>query len=230
MFPSTARRAPRLWAFVGVVLGILLGLSSVRAGTLTHEPLWREQLIRILGTTLDRNQKPVGVVSDLVVGFMQRNDHDGLEVVFRSQPGRFSLATQTAAHWAIHRSARAAGLNPDSWTIYLSVFSQGTTVYGESLSAMVGLTVLALARGDYIPADRVITGTVTGDGRIGAVPGINLKLQAAQRRHLRRVLVPEVYDTTDGDWQTPFLLQVSPVGTVALAYQALVGRPLKEGG
>ena len=229
MIPRMARQGWCLWPCMGVFLALVLGVSSAQARPIPEEALWREQLIRILGTTLDRNQKPVGVVSDLVVGLLQRNDHDGLEVVFRSQPGRFSLATQTAAHWAIQRSARAAGLNPDSWTIYLSVFSPGTTVYGESLSAMVGLTVLALARGDYIPADRVITGTVTGDGRIGAVPGINLKLQAAQRRHLRRVLVPEIYDTTDGDWETPFLLQVSPVANIALAYQALVGRPLRDG-
>ena len=77
---------------------------------------------------------------------------------------------------------------------------------------------------------RGFTGTVSGDGTIGAVGGINLKLQAAQQRHLRRVLVPEVYDTTDGDWETPFLLQVSPVGNIALAYKALVGRPLRDGG
>ncbi len=95
---------------------------------------------------------------------------------------------------------------------------------------MVGLTVVALARGDFVPQDRVITGTVTLDGQIGAVGGVHLKLQAAYEERLDRVLVPEVYDIADGDWQTPFLLQVSPVGTVAKAYHALVGRPLGEGG
>jgi hypothetical protein len=38
---------------------------------------------------------------------------------------------------------------------------------------------------------------------------------------LRRVLVPDEQDKADKDWETPFLMQVSPVGTVQQAYEAL---------
>ena len=112
-------------------------------------------------------------------------------------------------------------MSTDSLTISLKVPYRGVTVYGSSLSAMVGLTVVALAHGDFVKPDRVVTGTITRDGHIGPVSGIGLKLQAASTEHLHLVLVPEEYDMADGDWDVPFMLHVSPVGTVRRAYQAL---------
>jgi len=41
------------------------------------------------------------------------------------------------------------------------------------------------------------------------------------RKHLRRVLVPEERDETDSDFETPFLMHISPVATVTQPYQAL---------
>jgi predicted S18 family serine protease len=100
------------------------------------------------------------------------------------------------------------------------------TIYGESLSAMVGLTVIALAKGDTILSDRVLTGIVSPDGRIAPVGGVSLKVAAANETHLRRVLIPDEVDTADSDWRTPFLMHISPVGSVSEAYQALTDRPL----
>lgn len=62
-------------------------------------------------------------------------------------------------------------LSPDGWSVTLSIPYPGLTVYGESLSAMVGLTVAALAKGDVITPYHVITGFVTSDGQIGPVGG-----------------------------------------------------------
>lgn len=189
---------------------------------------WREQLIRILGTTLNRDQQPVGVVSEVVVTFIKRTDRRGIEITFETEPGRFSYTSQAAVLLAIDRTARAARLDSNSWSVFVTVPSPGVTVYGESLSAMVGLTVVALAKGDFISPDRVITGTVTRDGHIGAVGGLALKVEAAHKAHLQRVLVPDEQHVADGDWQTPFLMQVSPVDTVSKAYKALTGQPLHD--
>ena len=38
---------------------------------------------------------------------------------------------------------------------------------------------------------------------------------------LQRVIVPNEQDPADGDWQTPFMMQVSPVTSVSQAYLAL---------
>ena len=179
----------------------------------------RHQVVPILGVTLDK--EPAGTVAVLLLSFEKRADTGGLVLRFMTSPGRFSRIAQVSVEQAIYRTARAIGLSPDSWTVELSVPDPGITVYGDSLSAMVGLSVAALANGDSIASDRVITGTVTSDGRIGPVSSVPLKIAAAHEAHMRRVLIPEQIDARDGDWVTPFLVQVSPMGSVSQAYQAL---------
>lgn len=181
----------------------------------------RRQVIPILATTLDQHKQPVGIVAEIQVTLEQRADHQGMDIQFERWPGRFSRVAQVAVMEAISNIATYANMNTDSLTVSLKVPYEGVTVYGESLSAMVGITVFALANGDVVQPARVLTGTVSQDGHIGAVGGIALKLKAAHVQHLNRVLVPEEYDETDGDWNTPFLLHVSPVDSVATAYQAL---------
>jgi predicted S18 family serine protease len=187
----------------------------------------REQLISILGVTIEEDERrAVGTVANLIVSFEERDDTNGLIVHFRTSPGRFSPMAQTAVQQAIHRTARAAGLTTDSWTVVLSVPHPGVTIYGDSLSAMVGLSVLALAKGQFIPFDRAMTGTISPDGRISPVGSVSLKVIAANEAHLRRVLVPDEQDMADSDWHTPFLMTVSPVSSIGQAYQALTDQPL----
>ena len=187
---------------------------------------WREQLIHILGTTQGAQNQPVGVLAEVVIGLEQRADHRGTEIIFEERAGSFSDRTQGAIMLAIDRTARAARLNPDSWSVFLSFDTPGMTLYGDSLSAMIGLTVVALAKGDTIQFDRAITGTVTNDGHIGVVSGIPFKIAAAHHGRMQRVLIPDEADATDPDWRVPFLMHVSPVGSVSDAYQALTDRPL----
>lgn len=213
---------PALFFRLGIGCGLVLFALGV------HSPVWAEgpqdlrtQLIPILATTLNEDDQPVGVVAELEVVVEDRHDDKGMNVRFQNHPGRFSRVAQVAVVAAIMDVARAANMSTDSLTISLRVPYRGVTVYGTSLSAMVGLTVVALAQGDFVKPDRVVTGTITRDGHIGPVSGIGLKLQAASTEHLHLVLVPEEYDTSDGDWEVPFMLHVSPVGTVRRAYQAL---------
>ena len=109
----------------------------------------------------------------------------------------------------------------------LSVPYVGVTIYGDSLSAMISVSVLAMAKGESIPSDRVITGAVSPDGHIVPVGSLPLKVAAANEAHLRRVVIPEEIDMTDSDWRTPFLMQISPVGSISEAYQALTDHPLR---
>lgn len=218
----SAPGAGRVW-MAAVCAAIAIALAppmGVRAQAQEVEDL-RVQSIPILATTLDGEARPVGVVAELVVTVRDRHDDKGMDVRFQSRPGRFSRMAQVAVLSAILDVARAANLSTDSLTISLTVPYRDVTVYGTSLSAMVGLTVVALAHGDFVKPDRVVTGTITADGHIGPVSGIGLKLQAASVKDLHRVLVPEVYDIADGDWNVPFMLHVSPVDTVRRAYQAL---------
>jgi hypothetical protein len=202
------------------------GLAAIAPASEARAATAGEQLVPILGVTFEERHL-VGTVANLLVSFRERTDRNGLAVHFHSTPGRFSRMAQTAVEQAIYRIAQAAGLRPDSWSVTLSVPYAGVTIYGESLSAMVGLTVVALAKGDPIPPDRVITGAVRPDGHIGPVGSVSLKVSAANEAHMRRVLVPDELDLADADWVTPFLVQVSPVGSVSQAYFALTDRPLR---
>ena len=208
---------------------ILTGIGWLALlGTLTASPAWalpdgtdQQRIIPILGLTQERGAAPTGTVAHVLMAFGARKDHDGLALRFRSGPGRFSHLAQTAIEQAIRRSTHALGLSPDSWTIVLSVPYPGMTVYGESLSAMVALSAVAMSKGDAVLPDHVMTGVVTPDGHIGPVGGVSLKVVAAMQAHMRRILIPEEPDIADQDWTTPFLIEVSPVRSVRQAYQAL---------
>ena len=184
--------------------------------------------VPILGTTRNQHWEQIGVVAEVQIQFERRHDHSGLRVQFHTSPGRFSPGARRAVQQAIDQVGKVSHLDPDSWTVTLTLPYQGLTIYGESLSGMIGLSVLALAKGDPFPRDRVLTGTITETGKIGVVGGVPLKIQAAYEMHLRHVLIPEEIDVADGDWRTPFLMQISPVGTIKKAYRALTGRSLDD--
>ncbi len=188
----------------------------------------QRSVIPILGTTYDDQWEQVGIVADVELEFVQRQDHDGLHIDFSSTPGRFSSLAQSSVQEAIMLVSRVANLNTDSWTIRFTLPYAGVTLYGESLSAMAAMSVVAMAKGEMIHEDMVMTGTVTSEGTIGTVGGIPLKIVAAYEEHFRRVLIPEELDVADSDWETPFLMHVSPVKSVDRAYLALTDHPLKS--
>ena len=182
----------------------------------------RAQIIRFLGVTMvPQRSLAEGAVGELIVGWEQRPDHHGIVVSFLKGRGAFSPDTEVAILCAIDRAAHAARMRTDSWTVSFAVAEPAGTVYGDSVSAMAGLAVVALAKGDFIPLDRTMTGTIAQDGTIGPVTAVSLKIQAAHLKQLRRVVIPDTFDTADSDWFTPFLMQISPIHSAATAYQAL---------
>jgi len=180
----------------------------------------REQYIPVLCVT----KGGTGTVVSVMVLFAKRDDAEGLEVHFVTGPGRFSQRAQSATAQAIANAARAFGLSTNSWSVGLSVADPGVTIDGGSLSAMVSLTVVAMAKGESIPRNRVITGTVTFDGRIGPVGDVALKVAAAHQAGLRMVLVPGMALSKS---KTPPLGQVLQVASVSQAYKALTA-PLRS--
>lgn len=185
--------------------------------------VYRVVLIPILGVTMDGHHE--GAVVYVELGFQKRSDEAGLLVQFVEGQGQFSPHARVAVTQGINRAAKALGLPTDSWSISLKIPHDDLTIHGGSLSAMVGVSVAALANGEDVGADRVMTGTIMPDGAIGAVGSVPNKVEAASRAHIRRVLVPDEQDPADPDWRTPFLMQVSPVGSVEKAYEALTGHP-----
>ena len=190
------------------------------------DALWHQQTVNFLGTTLDRDHQPIGVVAKLNISFRKRENQELLNVSFASGPGRFSPLTQVAIQEGIKGAALAADLDTRTWDVFLSFPFPGVTLYGESVSAMVSVAVLAMANDAPLLLNRVATGKITKDGHIGAVGGIPLKIQAAYAEHIQRVIIPEERFQEDNDWQTPFLMHISPVSTVWQAYRMLTGQTL----
>ena len=199
-------------------LVLVCALAGVTAHAKPHGA-YRVVLIPILGVTMDG--QPQGAVVYVELGFKERTDDAGMKVEFVEGQGQFSPHARAAVTQGIYRAAKALGLPTDSWSISLKIPHEDLVVYGSSLSAMVGVSVAALANGRDVGADRVMTGTIMPDGQIGPVSSVPSKVQAAHHAHIRRVLVPDEQDPADPDWQTPFLMQVSPVGSVEKAYEAL---------
>jgi hypothetical protein len=179
----------------------------------------REQLIPILGVTTGQDQ--IGTVSYVRVSFEERQDQLGLMLHFHTAPGRFSRMAQTSIEQAIRRSAQSLGIPTDSWTVELSVPYAGMTIYGNSVSGMVSLSVVAMAQGKTVPTGYVLTGTVTPDGEIGPVGSVPLKIQAARAAKLRRVVGSKQMTHSENAWNLPVSIQVSPVQSVPEALDAL---------
>ena len=210
-----------------VILFLVWGNGTALASTtkkISHHA------IPILGTSMSNNgrepYRPVGLVAQIWIDMWERQDHDGLQIQFHTQPGQFSLFARKTIHQAITRSFQLANLPADTWTVQLRLPYEGLTIYGESLSAMVALSVVAMAKGDPVLEGRALTGTITDQGFIGAVGGIQLKILAAYYQHFQRVLIPGEYDPREDDWRTPFLMHVSPVTTIEEAYLGLTGHHL----
>jgi predicted S18 family serine protease len=210
-----------------VLLALALHLSSQAQAVQALGSPYRqlEQRIPILGVMIEAD-RVIGTVAQITVSFAERTDSTGLAVIFPPAAGKLSPMAQTSTEQAIYRAARAAGLSTNSWTVMVTVDQPKKTIHGSSLSAMVGLTVIALAKGQTILPDRVLTGGIAPDGRILTVGGIPLKVEAAGLAHFKRVLVPDEISPDDGDWKTPFLMQVSPVSSLQQAYLGLTDKPL----
>jgi predicted S18 family serine protease len=142
---------------------------------------------------------------------------------FRTTPGRFSRMAQTSIEQAIRRSARSLGISIDSSTVELSVPYAGMTIYGDSVSAMVSVSVAAMAQGKTVSTGHVLTGTVTPDGEIGPVGSVPLKVQAA--RAANRVVVSKHTPAGENAGNLPLSIQISPVQSVPEALDALTNVP-----
>ena len=136
------RHAVGRWVMAGALaLAIIVPMTALPSFADSHR---LQQLIPILGFTTDEHA--VGTVTYFALSFEERANRSGLMVHFQKGPSSFSRMAQTSTDQAIRRASRSLGLSTDSWSVALAVPYAGMTIYGDSLSAMVALTVVALAK------------------------------------------------------------------------------------
>jgi hypothetical protein len=178
----------------------------------------REQLIPILSHTMESGN--LRTMAYLIAGFENRRDRAGLVLRFNNAPGRLSRAAQTSIEHAIRRTAESLALSTDSWTVVLTVPYPDTTIYGDGLSAMVGLSVAAMATGRTVAPGLVMNATITPGGQIGPVGSVPLKIPRRGRGHLRRVLVSKDQAVSAPD-EPLTQVQVSPMNSITEAFEEL---------
>jgi PDZ domain-containing protein len=106
-------------------------------------------------------------------------------------------------------------------------------VGGPSAGLLFSLGIIDKLKGDGAGGDltggRSIagTGTITADGKVGAVGGVSLKTQAAARDGATVFLVPEA-ECSDARAELPEGLRLIPVSTLKGAVESL--RSLEQGG
>lgn len=199
---------------------VLIGTFAAQGSWGQAESVRREQTIPVLASTTGENV--IGAVVYVVVAFEKRPDRAGLQVTFQNAPGRFSLLAQTAIHEAVMYTARSLDLPTDSWTVALTVPYPDVIIGGDSLSGMVALCVAALAQGRALPSHTVLTSTIASDGSIAPVGAVPLKLAAANRANIRRVLVSDRQMAKEAHVRMSSSMQISSVRSVKEAFDTIM--------
>ena len=83
-------------------------ITPIQAEEQTLDVGTRNWVIPILGTTLNDQWEQVGIVAEVGLQFIQRNDHTGLKVRFHTSPGRFSSPGSAFGH-RCHRPSGRVG-------------------------------------------------------------------------------------------------------------------------
>jgi predicted S18 family serine protease len=167
-------------------------------------------------------ENAIDTVVSVAVAFEERPDQSWLRVIFHTTPGRFSHLAQTAIHEAVVYTARSLDLSTNSWTVALTVPYPDVTIGGDSLSGMVALSVAALAQGRLLPAQTVLIGTITPDGSIAPVGAVLLKLAAANRANIRRVLVSDRQMARGVHVRMSSSMQIASVRSVKEAFEMIM--------
>lgn len=182
-----------------------------------------EAVVPILGISTGPDHRGLVTYASVLVEKTERAQ--SFEVEFADQPGRFSEEAKSAVLTAVHRTAEQLGIALTRVRATFRAIDPNTIIYGHSLSAIMALTTIALVEGHVPTANCAVTGTIEPDGRLGGVGRVTEKIAAAAEAHYSRVLVPDHPATYETNWRTPFLMQVSPIRTIAEAYREFT-RPL----
>lgn len=84
-------------------------------------------------------------------------------------------------------------------------------VDGPSAGALFTVSMLAMMQGDDVNPEVTMTGTILPDGSIGAVGGVRFKMEGAEEKGLKKVLVPE-YLRIEIDFETGDVIDLSEHG------------------
>jgi PDZ domain-containing protein len=166
--------------------------------------------------------EPVKVLDDVATAIAHR--HVGMKVFFTVlRDGKVSKQQVTTRSAAARPDDPAVGVTLDIGYRYdpQITFGIDDAVGGSSAGLMFALAIYDRLTTADLTTGRVIagTGTVTADGVVGPIGGVQEKIAAASRDQATVFLLPK--DNCDGVREVPAGLRLVTVGTVSEAIAAL---------
>lgn len=186
-------------------------------------------------TEVDEQGRPrtVGKLAPFTVTFQEGPREEDFRLgFFETNVGQLGPTWRAASWMATAVGALEAGR--DVSTLRISWETSGA-VDGPSLGGLMAAAFISGLNGDDLKADVGMTGTINPDGTIGAVGGIQYKIEAAAKEGIKTFLIPVGQRTEpDAAGQPVDLIRkgqlsgvtVQEVATLGEAYEALTGKPL----
>lgn len=215
-------------------LNILQLMFVIIVAALFVSPVWagsdaRTVLVPALGVP---EEGLPGVVNYIIIQFERTMREDGPTVQFSEiNLGGGSLVGEEwkegvrRAVWAV---AHAVGDDGRNWLITIKNRSHMAMTDGMSAGAAVAVAIMAVYKGEVIRSDVALSGQITPDGRLEAVGGLPVKIEAAAGAQYRAMVVPrEQIFTTDWvitkETADRKRVQLIHASTLEEAYQVMTG-------
>ncbi len=191
---------------------ILLSLLIILGASILTIGIPRSASLPLLAVSQDEN------TSKGVIAWLEARITPGLGRVYADSGTLSRLDTQATSMFAVKTACRLARLDCAHADILLSIHAQAPVISGPSASAAIALSALSLHTGIPLEEGVAITGTLSEDGLIGPVGGVQEKLDAAAEEGIHRVVISTFTNLTN--ITPPEGVEVIPVSTLREAASA----------
>ncbi len=164
------------FAFISLIL-LLIPIASA-AGNIGH--------INLLAvSTIGENE--TGSVADLYLEIKP-----GTGRVFLDTYPLTKIDTQFSTRLANSLACDYTNIDCDKLDFFYTIKSRSTIVGGPSAGAATTILTIIMLKGEKIPDDFAVTGTINSGGLIGPIAGVKSKVKAAEEKGLNKVLIPTI--------------------------------------
>ncbi len=144
------------------------------------------------------------LASEVSMKIFAVSDHQGVPAVLKVSvspgTGRIYInvgslvvgeLTQESVEAAVEAACRYTDVNRWKYNFYIDIQAESPKIDGPSAGAAIALATVAALRDTNVPPTVSVTGTISGDGYVGAVGGIFEKAEAAAREGIKVFMIPK---------------------------------------
>ncbi len=143
------------------------------------------------------------------------------------------LDTQISTRFANQIACQTVGKDCSKWDFFYTIKADSSIVGGPSASSSAAVITAALISGLSLNQSVAMTGTINSGGIIGPVAGVYQKVLAAQRRGLKKVLIPKWVSFNESRFKEEtgeeLKVEVVKVGNLEEALEEFTGARIETG-